>query len=364
MIESNSARKKKQKKHQADLRMIAWEVTRACNLDCAHCRASAVNEPLPEEFSNEEALNLLDQIADFANPVIILTGGEPLMRPDIFEIAKYGHQLGLRMVMAPNGTLITEEVANKIREAGIQRCSISIDGSTEEIHDDLRQVKGAYRGALRGIEYLKKANVEFQINTTITQRNVKDLPNILELVKSLQANAWHIFLLVPTGRGKEMEDEEISPQEYEDTLNWFYDIQKEIDIPMKATCAPHYYRILRQRAKEEGIKVSRETHGLDAVTRGCLGGISFCFISHIGEVYPCGYLEVLAGNVREKKFREIWEKSKVFQDLRDLDKYEGKCGFCEYRRVCGGCRARAFAKTGKYLEEEPYCIYEPKYICR
>ncbi len=363
-LKNNSKIKKHTSDKTPELRMIAWEVTRACNLNCAHCRASAVDKPLPEEFTTKEALNLLDQIVAFASPVIILTGGEPLLRPDIFELASYGTKLGLRMVMAPNGTLVTDNVAQKIKEVGIQRCSISLDGSNQKIHDNLRQVDGAFKGALKGIDNLKKAKVEFQINTTVTQRNVKDLPNILELIKELKANAWHIFLLVPTGRGKEMEEEEISPQEYEDTLNWFYEVQRDTKIPMKATCAPHYYRIIRQRAKQEGIKVTRETHGLDAITRGCLGGTAFCFISHIGEVYPCGYLEALAGNVREEPFQIIWKESKVFQDLRDVDNYQGKCGFCEYRRVCGGCRARAYAKTNNYLEEEPYCIYEPKYICR
>ena len=155
-------------------------------------------------------------------------------------------------------------------------------------------------------------------------------------------------------------DSEINAKEYEETLNWFYDQRDKTSLQLKATCAPHYYRILRQRAKEDGKKISFETHGLDAVTRGCLAGTGFCFVSSIGEVYPCGYLPALAGNIKEQNFKEIWDNSKVFNDLRDVSKLKGKCGICEYNVVCGGCRARAYAATGDYLEEEPYCIYVPK----
>lgn len=353
------------------LRMIAWEVTRACNLKCVHCRAAAVDTPPPGEFSTKEAFQLLDQIAGFSRPVIILTGGEPLLREDIFDIAEYGIGRGLRMVMAPNGTLITARVAGRMKKLGIPRVSISLDGSNSEIHDRFRQVPGAFDGAVQGIGYLKEAGVSFQINTTITKRNLEDLPRILDTVRKLEADAWHVFLLVPTGRGKEMEADEISPEDYEKTLNWLFDKQRDLGLFIKATCAPHYYRIFRQRVKQfpapEGFRAEREgapyevpTQGLEAMTRGCLGGITFCFISHMGEVYPCGYLEVLAGNVREQPFEQIWRESKLFGDLRDFSKLKGKCGICEYKKICGGCRARAYARTGDYLAEEPYCVYQPK----
>jgi len=228
----------------------------------------------------------------------------------------------------------------------VQRVSISIDGSTAQTHDDFRGVPGAFESTMRGIEYLKAGGLGFQINTTITKRNIDEIPAILEIATNIGAEAHHIFLLVPTGRGKELENEEIPPAEYERVLNWFYDQQKHVKIQLKATCAPHYFRIMRQRAKREGTEVTVKTHGYEAMTRGCLGGISFCFVSSTGDVQPCGYLPVVAGNVKEKSFKEIWEDSVLFNDLRDYDKLGGKCGRCSYNNVCGGCRARAYAATG------------------
>lgn len=343
-----------------ELRLIAWETTRSCNLSCIHCRAAAEKGPYEGELSTKEALEFLDTVASFSKPVIILTGGEPLMRPDIYELAAYGTKLGLRMVMATNGTLVDETSIQKMIDSGIQRMSVSIDGANATSHDNFRQVPGAFNASLKALEFARKAGLEYQINTTITKINLDEIPAILDLAVSLGAVAHHIFLLVPTGRGKELEEQEIPPEEYERTLNWFYDQRDKVPLQLKATCAPHYYRILRQRSKEEGKKISFKTHGLDAVTRGCLGGIGFCFVSHIGEVQPCGYLEALAGNIRETNFREIWEKSEVFTRLRDFDALEGKCGICEYKRVCGGCRARAYEITGNYMAEEPYCTYQPK----
>jgi heme b synthase len=341
------------------LRMVAWELTRSCNLACVHCRASAEFGPYEGELSTQEVFTVMDEIASFSKPVIIMTGGEPLLRPDIFDLASYGTAKEFRMVMATNGTLFTEEVIRKMKASGIQRISISIDGPTAETHDAFRKVEGSFEGSLRGIEMAKKGGIEFQINTTITQVNLHLIPDILRLAVDLGAVALHIFLLVPTGRGKELKDQEISPLDYEKTLHWFYDQIDKVPLQLKATCAPHYYRILRQQAKKEGKKVTPRTHGLDAMTRGCLGGISFCFISHVGLVQPCGYLELNCGNVREQHFREIWEASEIFQNLRNTDGYRGKCGRCEFRKVCGGCRARAYEISGQYMAEEPYCIYEP-----
>jgi len=341
------------------LRMIAWELTRSCNLACVHCRASAAYGPYEGELSTQEVFRVMDNIASFSKPVIILTGGEPLLRPDIFDLASYGTGKGFRMVMATNGTLFNEEIVQKMKTSGIQRISISIDGPTAETHDAFRKVKGSFEGSLRGIEMAKKGGIEFQINTTITQINLHLIPEILGLAVSLGAVALHIFLLVPTGRGKQLKDQEISALDYEKTLHWFYEQTDKVPLQLKATCAPHYYRILRQQAKKEGKKVAPKTHGLDAMTRGCLGGISFCFISHVGQVQPCGYLELNCGNVKEKPFQEIWMKSEIFQNLRNTDGYQGKCGRCEFRKVCGGCRARAYELSGEYMAEEPYCIYEP-----
>jgi heme b synthase len=339
-------------------RLIAWELTNACNLACIHCRASAIKDPAPDELSTAQAKHFVDELVEY-KPIIILTGGEPLLRSDVYDIAKYASGHGLRVVLATNGTLLTPDIVKRLKEVGIQRVSISIDGSTKETHDTFRGEKGAFESALRGIDILKNEGLSFQINTTITKRNLTQIPNIYDLALQLGASALHIFLLVPTGRGEDIESDEIPPEEYERVLNWFYDKSKNSSIQLKATCAPHYFRIMRQRAKAEGIKITKETHGLEAMTKGCLGGTGFCFVSSTGNVYPCGYLPALAGNIRQKPFKMIWEKSKVFNDLRDLGKLKGKCGECEYRAVCGGCRARAYALTGDYLDEEPYCTYVP-----
>jgi len=304
-------------------------------------------------------MRLLDEIAAFSKPVIIMTGGEPLLREDIFEIAAHGNRKGLRMVMATNGTLVTEEIADKMSEAGIKRVSVSIDGLDAKSHDTFRGVNGAFSGAMAGILAMKKAGVEFQINTTVTRTNLDQVQGILDLAIRLGAAAHHIFLLVPTGRGREMADQGLSPLDYEKTLNWFYEESLRCPIQLKATCAPHYFRILHQRKGRIKEKSKERNGALHTMTRGCLGGSSFCFISHTGQAQPCGYLEVDCGQVREKAFRDIWENSPIFQNLRDLHQYKGKCGRCEFIKVCGGCRARAYEATGDYLAGEPLCIYEP-----
>ena len=346
-------------KKESTLRLVAWETTRNCNLTCVHCRASATKGPYAGELDTQASFRLLDQIALVGEPIVILTGGEPLLRPDIFDIAKYGTGKGLRMVMAPNGTLITEAYAEQMADSGIKRISISIDGATKESHDHFRGVKGAFEGALSGIKLAKEAGVEFQINTTITKTNLDQIPKIQELAVKLGAVAHHIFLLVPTGRGKYIVDQEITANEYEDTLNWFYDQREKAPLQLKATCAPHYYRILRQRAKKDNKSVTFQSHGLDAVTRGCLGGIGFCFISHTGIVQPCGFLDLNCGDVTKISFDKIWNHADIFLSLRNFDELKGKCGACEYKKVCGGCRARAYEATGDYLVEEPLCNYQP-----
>ncbi len=341
------------------LRLVAWEVTRSCNLACKHCRAEAHPHPYPDEFSTLEAKQLIDTFPQTGNPIIILTGGEPLLRPDIFDLAAYAREKDLRCVMAPNGTLITPAIAREIRAAGIARCSISIDGPEAASHDDFRGVNGAFEASLQGIAYLKEAGVEFQINSTVTKQNLGSFKDIFALADRLGAAAWHIFLLVPMGRAAELAGEVITAEEYETTLNWLYDFRRTTNMHLKATCAPHYYRIMRRRAAEEGLKVTPETFGMDALTRGCLGGTGFCFVSHTGQVQPCGYLELDCGNVRETPFPEIWRTSKPFLQFRTPAEYEGKCGPCEYHKVCGGCRARAYSLTGNYMGQEPLCTYTP-----
>lgn len=344
---------------EASLRLVAWEITRNCNLSCVHCRAAATKGPHSRELDPQTSLMLIDQIANVGKPIVILTGGEPLLRSDIFEIANYGTDRGLKMVIAPNGTLITKTVARQMASAGIKRISVSLDGADKESHDRFRGVEGAFERTLRGIKLATEAGIELQINTTITKTNLAQIPKIQELAIKLGAVAHHIFLLVPTGRGKYIIDQEITSEEYERTLNWFYDQREKTPLQLKATCAPHYYRILRQRAKKEGKPVDYQTHGLDAVTRGCLGGIGFCFISHRGIVQPCGFLDLNCGNLTNISFAEVWNTSPVFLALRNFDNLKGKCGRCEYKKVCGGCRARAYEATGDYLAQEPLCNYQP-----
>jgi heme b synthase len=341
------------------LNMIAWEVTRSCNLNCVHCRAAANCGPYPGELSTEKCFQLIDDIAAFSKPVIILTGGEPLLRSDIFEIASYGTKKGLRMVMATNGTLVDESIAKKTAASGIQRVSISIDGKDAKSHDEFRHEPGAFEGAMRGIEALKSTGMEFQINTTITTANLKQIEDILALAVKLGAAAHHIFLLVPTGRGRNLAEQAITAADYEETLMWFHKQSLNCSIQLKATCAPHYFRIMHQNKVKRTKAVKKKGGYFHESTRGCLGGITFCFISHVGQVQPCGYLELDCGNVLKQSFADIWDGAKVFRSLRDYNKYGGKCGRCEFIKVCGGCRARAFEAAGDFLAEEPLCLYEP-----
>jgi AdoMet-dependent heme synthase len=341
-----------------DLRMVAWEVTRSCNLNCLHCRAAANCGPYSDELLTKNCFHLLDGIAAFARPVIILTGGEPLLRPDIYDIASYGTNKGLRMVLASNGTLIDSKAARNMIAGGIKRVSVSIDGKDAQSHDAFRGEAGAFAGALRGIEAMKSAGMEFQINTTVTTANLDQVKEILDLAVRLGAAAHHIFLLVPTGRGRQIAEQAITAEAYEKTLQWFYNESLDCPIQLKATCAPHYFRILHQQKGKKQLS-EKPQERFNEATRGCLGGISFCFISHVGQVQPCGYLEVDCGNIQRQSFRQIWENSTVFQKLRDLNNYGGKCGRCEFIKVCGGCRARAFEATGNYLAEEPLCLYQP-----
>ncbi|MCS4541265.1 MAG: heme b synthase [Euryarchaeota archaeon] len=343
-------------------RLIAWELTRACNLACIHCRASAITEPDPNELTTQEAKQLIDNIASFSKPILIMTGGEPLFRKDIFELTEYGTKKGLRVVLGTNATLITPEIAKKLKEAGIKRVTASLDGASPQSHDNFRKVPGAFESTLKGIEACRQAGISLQVNTTVTKQNIEEIEKILDLVIKLGVDAWHVFFLVPTGRGKLIEEKELPPEEYERALNWLYDVQKKVNMHVKVTCAPHYFRIMLQRAKAEGTTLKLQREGMHAMTKGCLAGTGFCFVSYVGDVYPCGYLPVKAGNVRDLTFKEIWLNSKLFTDLRDTSKLEGKCGYCEFKNICGGCRARAYSRYNDYLAEEPYCMYQPKKV--
>ncbi len=288
---------------------MAWEVTRSCNLACAHCRASAANGPYEGELSTAECLELVAQIAAAGKPILILTGGEPLLRPDIFEIAEAAREAGLRAVMAPNGTLVTPVAAARMKTAGIGRISISIDFPDAAEHDRFRGCAGAFDAALQGMRAAQDAGIEIQVNSTITRLNVAYLPRLLALAEELGAVSFHPFMLVPTGRGKDLAADELDPDDYERALNWIYDAQRTSPLFFKPTDVPHYWRVMRQRAKADGSALTVHPHahgGLDTLSRGCLAGVGFCFVSHTGVVQPCGYFDKAAGNVREQSFGEIW----------------------------------------------------------
>src|SRR5579863_5598637 len=393
-------------------RLIFWELTKGCNLRCIHCRASATELSSPDDLSTDTAKEIIDQIAEVSNPILVLSGGEPLYRKDIFELARYGTAKGLRVALATNGTLVTKAVAQKIVDSGVKRVAISLDGADAATHDTFRGIPGAFDAAITGFRNLKDFGMSVQINTTIARHNAHQLPQVLQLAKSIGADALHTFLLVPVGCGVDIAAEQmVPPEEYEKMLNWFYDQSLEGSIELKATCAPHYFRVVRQRRAAEhrsataaalaaqevsvpqdspchpstaigatemtmpgstGIELKPNgigkavghpgTHPSDmnAMTKGCLAGTAVCFISNQGEVYPCGYLPALAGDLKRKPFADIWENSVVFNQLRGVNNLKGKCGCCEFRNVCMGCRARAYAATGNYLDEEPFCVYQPR----
>lgn len=365
------------------LRLLFWETTKACNLSCRHCRAVPQRKLGPDELNTRQAFDLIDGVAKVARPVFVLSGGEPLYRPDIFDIAQYGAESGFRMALATNGTLITNRIAAKIADAGISRVAISLDGADEQTHDRFRGMEHSHAAALRGIQLLRDEGVSVQINSTIAKHNVSELPAMLDLALSLGADALHLFMLVPVGCGLEIAPAEMLPaDEYERVLRWFDDQARTCPIDLKATCAPHYYRIRAQRlegARERGdfsesfiapgtrAKAAPSLlhgggHGqqLSAMTRGCLAGTSVCFVSNVGQVFPCGYLPVSAGDTRVEAFADIWNNSTIFQQLRNPEAYEGKCGECRFEAICGGCRARAYAATGSFLAEEPFCSYRPE----
>jgi radical SAM protein with 4Fe4S-binding SPASM domain len=318
----------------------------------------------PSDLTYTECCDIIDQIAEYAPLILVLSGGEPLWRRDVFDIARRAVSKNLRVALATNGTLVDEAMAFRIQDSGIARVAISLDGADRVTHDTFRGVAGAFEAAIGGIRHLKNLGISTQINTSVARHNVHQLPDILKLAQSLSVDAFHLFLLVPVGCGLTIaEDQSIQGEEYERILNWFYERSLDSNLELKATCAPHYYRILRQRraeARRAGLAVPElATHGMHATTRGCLAGSSVCFISHQGEVYPCGYLPVSAGNLRNVRFGEVWESAPVFASLRDLNRLQGKCGICEFKQVCMGCRARAYGMTGDYLAEEPFCIYQP-----
>lgn len=363
------------------LRLVALEITRTCRLACKHCRGDSHNESYPDELRLEEIKALLDNINTFSNPIIIITGGEPLTRPDVFDIASYSSSNGFRTVLATCGHLLNDETVQKLLSSGVSRISVSLDGASSATHDNFRGVRGAFDAALEGLKTAKKYGLDFQINSTLTTLNVGELEAIHDLAVKLGAVGFHPFLLVPMGRGKGLSGCALSGNEYESTLIKIAEIASGSPIEIKPTCSPHYSRVLKQKPIGASARIKRDpisdrplvTAPSDSnssnnhpgsrhkMTKGCLGGQGFVFISHMGKVQICGFLEIEAGYLRTCGYdlRNIWETSEYFKEIRDIDNYHGKCSFCEFRFVCGGCRARAYYTTGDYLAEEPQCIYLP-----
>lgn len=340
--------------HHAGPRVVAWELTRRCSLHCRHCRGAAQDCAYEGELTTDECFRVMERLAAFARPVLILTGGEPMMRDDLYRIAARADELGLHPVLAPCGHLLTPETARRLRAAGIRAISISLDGATAADHDAFRGVPGAYERTLRGLEHALAAGIPCQINSTVTRHNVAELPALLEQAIRLGAKTFDIFFLVPTGRGAGMAHLEISPEEYEQALRWVVEASRTAPIRVKTTCAPHVVRVAVEAGGAEGTAGQRPLGG-------CLAGGAFVFISHTGILQPCGFLAVPCGDLRaaDYDFRRLYEESPVFRDLRDHHRYHGACGSCRYLRSCGGCRARAYEATGDYLAEEPGCLYQP-----
>ena len=342
---------------------LAWEITRRCNFNCVHCRSASELEVAGHpDFSLDEARRLLKDIKTFADPVIVLSGGEPLLRPDVFDIAAFGTELGFKMCMATNGSLVTAAVCREMQASGIRMVALSLDGAEPAVHDDFRRQPGAFEGVMRAIALFREHGIPFLINSSFTSRNKSEAPRVYELVKKLGATAWYLFMIVPTGRGEEIMAELIPADEYEELLHWHYEVEKAEDtLLMRPTCAPQYYRLVLQRAKAEGSQFKRRNLSFSTGgSKGCLAGQLISLMDVDGNVLPCSYFPRSAGNVREQSFREIWENSPLLLELRDFAAYKGKCGVCEYLQVCGGCRARAYAVSGDWLAPEPFCSYLPR----
>lgn len=343
---------------------IAWEVTRACAYACLHCRASAQPKRSPNELTTEEGRALINDLAGFeTGPILVLTGGDPLMRRDLFDLAAYADYRGLRVSLTPTATaLVTAENMERARDAGIRRVAFSVDAADRECHDRFRGFQGSFERTCRGIECAKAAGLPLQINTTVTTINAGELEQMVELLTEWQIVQWSVFFLVPTGRGEQLDM--VDAEQHEHILTWLFDLTARVPFDIKATAAPHYRRIAIQRSGANGGKDVAGagysySDGLDRPSRGVNDGRGFMFISDCGDVYPSGFLPLAAGNVRTQNAVNIYRNSALFRELRDPTLLKGKCGLCQFKEVCGGSRARAYAVSGDYLAEEPMCAFFP-----
>lgn len=326
--------------------LVSWNTTNQCNMFCDHCYRDA-GVKAADELSTGEARQLIKEIKTAGFRIMIFSGGEPLMRPDIYELGAFATEQGLRVVMGTNGSLITPEVAGKMKDSGFMAAGVSLDSLDPVKNDSFRKLKNAYNLTVAGMKNLQAAGVPFQIHTTVMDWNVNELEAITDFAVKIGAMAHHIFFLVPTGRAVNIEPEALRVADYEKTIARLMNKQKQVSIEIKPTCAPQFIRI----ADQKGVPLR--------FSRGCLAGISYCIISPVGRVQPCAYLDMPLGNVREKPFDVIWRENEVLQKLRTME-YQGKCGICDYKDRCGGCRARANYYNGDYMAEDTWCLYHPR----
>ncbi len=323
--------------------IVSWNVTNTCNLSCRHCYRDA-GLKMTDELNTEEGFSLIDEIAKAGFKIMVFSGGEPLMREDIYQLVEHAVQKGLRPVFGTNGTLIDIETALNLKRTGAMAMGISLDSVSPEKHDGFRGVNGSWEKAVKGMEACGKVGLPFQLHTTVVDWNYPEIEEITDFAVKMGAIAHHIFFLVPTGRGVDIESESLREERYEKLLKRIMAKQKTVSIELKPTCAPQFVRIAEQMGVETRFK------------KGCLAGTAYCIISPTGNVQPCAYMEISAGNVRETPFSEIWSNNSVFNTLRTAQ-YQGSCGKCKYSNSCGGCRARALFYYGDYMAQEPWCRY-------
>jgi len=347
---------------------IAWEVTRACAYACVHCRADAQHKPDPAELTTDESLRLIDRLAVFGSPILIFTGGDPMMRRDLFKLISYATEKGLRCSLTPTATALpTSERLWQAREAGIRRIALSLDAPRAEIHDNFRKVPGSWQRTMDILHRAQEVGLSVQVNTTVAKHNVDILPEMVPFIEEVGAVQWSVFFLVPTGRA--MIEQMISAEQHERIFNWLYDLSQRASFDIKGTAAPMYRRVAIERKKAENKGSQPVTFqgagfqyadGLNRPTKGVNDGNGFLFISHTGAIEPSGFLPINAGNVKTDDVVEVYRNAPLFKDLRNYSKLKGRCGICEYRDVCGGQRGRAYGVTGDYLETDPACVYVPK----
>ncbi len=339
---------------------IAWEVTRACAFACVHCRADAQHRRNPAELSTEEGYRLIDRFAEFGSPILVFTGGDPMMRRDLFDLIGYADAKGLRCSLTPTATALpTVRRLRLAREAGVRRIALSLDSPSPEVHDEFRRVAGSWERTLTILRNAREVGLSTQVNTTVTRHNVDVLPDMVRFVREVGAVQWSVFFLVPMGRGQELQM--ISPSEHERVLEWLHDLSLAGDFDVKATAAPMYRRVVAQRAGRACSGAGFAFHdGLDRPVQGVNDGRGFLFVDHLGEIMPSGFLPISAGNVRRDDVVEVYRSHELFRGLRDPSRLTGKCGVCEFREVCGGQRGRAYAVTGDPFASDPACAYVPR----